>query len=377
MTIVALGRMVSIAEKAAAKLPSSGIECTILDPETTSPLDEETILDSWSAITGRSGDRRSSPTPDAAWPPTSPPSSRTRLQGSDRPNSSGDPAAHAGAICANARGRILPSESRSCRGGRPEKVMEDVMVSERVRSLTMPRWGMTMTEGKLVGWLAADGQAIEPGKDLLEIESHQDHQCRGRTSGGCHATAAGQRGRHRPCRHASRRHCRYRGIRQRDRRFRRDSARGGGCFCRTDGASGPLPRAIAASGHLINVLSSGSGDAMPLILIHGFGGDLNSWMFNQPELSIDRPVHAIDLPGHGNSGLEMESGSVPDLARAYGSDGCPCDRACASRRPFAWWFRCAVSRHQASAACRVGPAGCTGGTGPRDQHGVHRRADHG
>ena len=45
------------------------------------------------------------------------------------------------------------------------------MVSERIHPITMPRWGMTMTEGKLVGWLAADGQAIEPGKDLLEIET--------------------------------------------------------------------------------------------------------------------------------------------------------------------------------------------------------------
>jgi pyruvate dehydrogenase E2 component (dihydrolipoamide acetyltransferase) len=59
-----------------------------------------------------------------------------------------------------------------------------------------------------------------------------------------------------------------------------------------------------------------SKDATPLILIHGFGGDLNSWMFNQPELAVDRPVHAIDLPGHGDSGLILESGSVPDLARA-------------------------------------------------------------
>jgi pyruvate dehydrogenase E2 component (dihydrolipoamide acetyltransferase) len=79
---------------------------------------------------------------------------------------------------------------------------------------------------------------------------------------------------------------------------------------------GPVARPIDAGEYMINVLSSGSGDATPLVLIHGFGGDLDSWMFNQTALSADRAVHAIDLPGHGDSGLVMESGSVPDLAKA-------------------------------------------------------------
>ncbi len=51
-TIVALGRMVKVAEEAAAKLAAAGVNCTIVDPRTTSPLDEETILD-MVAETGR------------------------------------------------------------------------------------------------------------------------------------------------------------------------------------------------------------------------------------------------------------------------------------------------------------------------------------
>ncbi|RVT43545.1 alpha-ketoacid dehydrogenase subunit beta [Sphingobium algorifonticola] len=46
VTIVALGRMVSFAEKAADALAAQGIGCDIIDPRTTSPLDEEAILDS-------------------------------------------------------------------------------------------------------------------------------------------------------------------------------------------------------------------------------------------------------------------------------------------------------------------------------------------
>ncbi len=46
VTIVAFGRMVSFAEKAADALAAEGIGCDIIDPRTTSPLDEEAILDS-------------------------------------------------------------------------------------------------------------------------------------------------------------------------------------------------------------------------------------------------------------------------------------------------------------------------------------------
>jgi acetoin:2,6-dichlorophenolindophenol oxidoreductase subunit beta len=46
VTVVALGRMVLFAEQAAAELESEGISCEIVDPRTTSPLDEDTILES-------------------------------------------------------------------------------------------------------------------------------------------------------------------------------------------------------------------------------------------------------------------------------------------------------------------------------------------
>jgi pyruvate/2-oxoglutarate/acetoin dehydrogenase E1 component len=46
VTIVAIGRMVSVAMEAAGELASSGIEAEVIDPRTTSPLDTETILES-------------------------------------------------------------------------------------------------------------------------------------------------------------------------------------------------------------------------------------------------------------------------------------------------------------------------------------------
>jgi pyruvate dehydrogenase E1 component beta subunit len=46
VTIVAIGRMVHLAEQAAEELSGEGIDCEIVDPRTTSPLDLETILES-------------------------------------------------------------------------------------------------------------------------------------------------------------------------------------------------------------------------------------------------------------------------------------------------------------------------------------------
>ena len=46
LTIVALGRMVPMAVQAAAALAGSGIDCEIIDLRTTSPMDEDAILES-------------------------------------------------------------------------------------------------------------------------------------------------------------------------------------------------------------------------------------------------------------------------------------------------------------------------------------------
>jgi pyruvate dehydrogenase E1 component beta subunit len=46
VTIVAIGRMVKFANQAADRLTAQGVTCSVIDPRTASPLDEETILES-------------------------------------------------------------------------------------------------------------------------------------------------------------------------------------------------------------------------------------------------------------------------------------------------------------------------------------------
>jgi acetoin:2,6-dichlorophenolindophenol oxidoreductase subunit beta len=46
VTVVAIGRMVSVALEAATELAGSGVQCEIIDPRTVSPMDFETIVES-------------------------------------------------------------------------------------------------------------------------------------------------------------------------------------------------------------------------------------------------------------------------------------------------------------------------------------------
>ncbi|EJN04303.1 acetoin dehydrogenase dihydrolipoyllysine-residue acetyltransferase subunit [Phyllobacterium sp. YR531] len=62
-------------------------------------------------------------------------------------------------------------------------------------------------------------------------------------------------------------------------------------------------------------LREGKGKALaPVVLLHGFGADLNSWRPMLGGGSIDNPVLAIDLPGHGESTL-----SIPESLEAIAS----------------------------------------------------------
>ena len=44
-------------------------------------------------------------------------------------------------------------------------------MSAAVTAITMPKWGLTMTEGTVVGWLRQQGQRFAEGEEILEIET--------------------------------------------------------------------------------------------------------------------------------------------------------------------------------------------------------------
>ena len=73
------------------------------------------------------------------------------------------------------------------------------------------------------------------------------------------------------------------------------------------------PETVTVGDRTIHFLR-GSGEGEPLILVHGFGGNLNNWLFNREALAHGGEVYALDLPGHGKSSKDVGDGSTDDLA---------------------------------------------------------------
>jgi pyruvate dehydrogenase E2 component (dihydrolipoamide acetyltransferase) len=82
-----------------------------------------------------------------------------------------------------------------------------------------------------------------------------------------------------------------------------------------DEVAGPALGTVQVDGRTISYATLGTAEET-VLLVHGYGGDKNSWLFVQEPLSTRATVHAIDLPGHGDSTKDVGDGSLDTLAGA-------------------------------------------------------------
>jgi pyruvate dehydrogenase E2 component (dihydrolipoamide acetyltransferase) len=78
------------------------------------------------------------------------------------------------------------------------------------------------------------------------------------------------------------------------------------------------PRFVDTSRRRHAYLRAGPAAGMkpPVVLLHGFGADANTWLFNIGALATERVVYALDLPGHGASSKSVDAATIPALAEA-------------------------------------------------------------
>jgi pyruvate dehydrogenase E2 component (dihydrolipoamide acetyltransferase) len=186
-------------------------------------------------------------------------------------------------------------------------------MTSQIAAIMMPKWGLTMTEGTVVGWLKQQGQRFAEGEEILEIETPKITNVVEASSAGTLRRSGAPAGATLPV--------------------------GGLLAVVADDAvpeaeidtfvagfevpepsigeaaeaEGVKPRDIEVGGRRLRYLELGEGDSVPVLLVHGFGADLNTWLFTQPALAAARRALALDLPGHGGSVKEVGTGDPEGL----------------------------------------------------------------
>jgi pyruvate dehydrogenase E2 component (dihydrolipoamide acetyltransferase) len=179
----------------------------------------------------------------------------------------------------------------------------------------MPKWGLEMGDGTIVRWYVKEGDRLSVGQELVEIETSKITNAVESTAAGTLRRIVAQPGATvsvgaliaviaESAVSDSR-------IDEFMAGFRDVKNRQGGAT--PVGADGR--RQAVIHGTLISYAETGAGAGTPLLLIHGFGGDLGIWTLNVGPLAEQRRVIALDLPGHGASSKQVGDGSVVALAR--------------------------------------------------------------
>ncbi|XVQ06802.1 acetoin dehydrogenase dihydrolipoyllysine-residue acetyltransferase subunit [Spirillospora sp. CA-255316] len=185
---------------------------------------------------------------------------------------------------------------------------------DAITKVAMPKWGLSMTSGKITSWLMAEGDEVAEGDEIADVDTDK-------ITGGLESSESGV-------------------LRRIIAEVNEDVPVGGTIALiapadvpeelieeaaraareeldsgAVEEVAGPAVGAVRVDGRTVSFATLGTADET-VLLVHGYGGDKNSWLFVQEPLSARATVHAIDLLGHGDSTKDVGDGSLDTLAAA-------------------------------------------------------------
>ncbi len=187
------------------------------------------------------------------------------------------------------------------------------MAERNITPITMPKWGLSMQEGKVNDWLVTEGTEIKRGDEILDIETEKIANVFEALDSGLLRKQVAQVDETLPIGALL-------GVLApaeiSDAEVAAFIAEFQANYVPPDPDEDDTGPAYEwANVEAYRLRYSRLGEQGPnVVFIHGFGGDINNWLFNQTALSTNAVCYALDLPGHGESSKTISDGSVNALA---------------------------------------------------------------
>jgi pyruvate dehydrogenase E2 component (dihydrolipoamide acetyltransferase) len=185
-------------------------------------------------------------------------------------------------------------------------------MAAQITPLVMPKWGLEMREGTVAGWLVEEGTRIEVGMPVIDVETDKISNAVEAPDPGLLRRKVAKEGETLPVK-ALLAVLAEADVPDAD--IDAYIAAYEVPAADDDGEdAGPAYDWVEVNGIRVRYARRGPQAGVPVLFLHGYGGDLGNWLFNLDAVSTAAPVIALDLPGHGQSDARLPGTSLADLS---------------------------------------------------------------